>query len=636
MFIESFEDTTIIVLVIAAVISLAVGMYEDPKKGWLEGCAILFSVMLVAVVTATNNYNKEQQFRKLNAIKDDGKIGVLRDGKVHDHPIREILVGDIIVLNAGDKVPADGILLAGSDVVCNESALTGESEDKTKSYRADKMSAGAHELDRFLLSGTSLSTGYGQMLVIAVGASSRWGKTKAKLSGESPDTPLQEKLEVLAGQIGNIGLASAVATFLAMLYIWLRYPATRKADANFFDFLLEAFIMGVTIVVVAVPEGLPLAVTLSLAYSTKKMQKDNNLIRVLAACETMGNATNICSDKTGTLTENRMTVTCGYIAGTFYENLTSLENQVGSFSESTKNFFCEGISVNTTAFLSIDPASEDTANPTIIVNGSKTEGALLMMIKNIFLQDYQAVRTNNFIESRGDKLFTFTSDRKRMSVLLLKEPTKASGILYTKGASEVIVGLCNQYVDMSGKIIAMSREKRLEVEECIANMAKNALRTITLAHRAVTNYKGTELIEDMEKDLILDAIVGIKDPLRPEVAQAVQECQAAGIFVRMVTGDNIETAVAIAKECGIYTEGGIAIEGPTFRKMKPSELDELLPRLQVLARSSPEDKYTLVSRLNGNALPATQAEWEQLHPQHDWETEKDLLLPGKLSDLIRC
>lgn len=441
-----------------------------------------------------------------------------------------------MVLNSGDKVPADGILLSGSDVVCNESALTGESEDKAKSHRADLVQG--HEFDRFLLSGSSLSTGYGHMLVIAVGASSRWGKTKAKLSGESPDTPLQEKLEVLAGQIGNIGIASAVATFLAMLYIWFRYPNTRKVDTSFFDFLLEAFIMGVTIVVVAVPEGLPLAVTLSLAYSTTKMQKDNNLIRVLEACETMGNATNICSDKTGTLTENRMTVTCGYIAGSFYNSVSDLQAEARHFSESTTCILCEGISVNTTAFLTVDSGSTGPALPNgnaqIIVNGSKTEGALLMMIKYVFGQDYVNIRAKNFNEARGDKLFTFTSDRKRMSVLLLKEPQR--GVLYTKGASEVIVELCTQYIDKSGKIQFLNQDKRTEVQNFIQLMAKHALRTITLAHRQIQNLRGDEAVVDLEKDLVLDAIVGIKDPLRPEVAQAVQECQAAGIFVRMVTG----------------------------------------------------------------------------------------------------
>lgn len=211
-----------------------------------------------------------------------------------------------------------------------------------------------------------------------------------------------------------MGLASAVATFAAMLFIWVRYPSTRKADISFFDYLLEAFIMGVTIVVVAVPEGLPLAVTLSLAYSTKKMQKDNNLIRVLEACETMGNATNICSDKTGTLTENRMTVVAGCIGKDFNPNITSVANEL---SPTLATFLAEGIAVNTTASLTIDPVIEETSlangllvpDSAVSVNGSKTEGALLFFIKNALRADYKLLRSKLFDDRRGDRLFTFTS-----------------------------------------------------------------------------------------------------------------------------------------------------------------------------------------------------------------------------------
>ena len=290
----SFNDATLIVLIVAAVVSFAVGIIEDPAKGWIEGAAILFAVLLVAVVTATNDYNKESQFRKLNAVKDDIKIGVMRNGEAVTIDVKDLVVGDILILNAGDRVPTDGLLVGGSDVSCNESALTGESDDKKKLVAP--VSEGG---DYFMLSGSTLATGYAHVLVTAVGEQSRWGRTKAKLAVETVDTPLQEKLDVLAGQIGNLGMAAAVATFLAMTALWFLYPDNRDPELNLFGFLLKAFIMAVTIVVVAVPEGLPLAVTLSLAYSTQKMMADNNLIRVLAACETMGNATNICSDKTG-------------------------------------------------------------------------------------------------------------------------------------------------------------------------------------------------------------------------------------------------------------------------------------------------------------------------------------------------
>jgi len=661
LFLETFDDTTIRVLMVAAVVSLAIGLYENPSNGWIEGTAILSAVLIVALVTATNNYNKDTQFRKLNAKKEDTKVNVIRDGIIADVHNKFLVVGDIIQLNTGDKIPADGILIEGSDVTCNESALTGESEDKIKSL----------DEDMFLLSGSTLSTGFCKMLVTSVGKYSRWGKTKAKLNVVTNPTPLQEKLDVLAGQIGNFGFGSAIATFIAMIIFYFYSPAL-QSEITLIDYMLKAFIMAVTIIVVAVPEGLPLAVTLSLAYSTQKMMLDNNLIRVLEACETMGNATNICSDKTGTLTQNRMTVTSGYVSGHFYEQIDS--NTVKLLSDTSKSLLIEGISVNTTATLlfsdsngkaqkgSAKKSTTDLAQ--VEVSGNKTEGALLMFLYKELSADYSNIRKTAFNSSRGDKYFTFTSTRKRMSVLLRNDiiPSTSSSqpILYTKGASEVIVSLCRYYIDENGEVVELTDQLKESLHSYIDIMAKQALRTIGLAHRYVkseqlksnhqpiqinrsnsirntdTNSKNnsnqsndnTINADSLESDLVLDAIFGIKDPLRTDVIDAVKACQDAGIFVRMVTGDNIETAKAIAKECGILTEGGLAMEGPEFRKLTPKQLDEVLPLLQVLARSSPEDKHTLVTRLNGQNLPKNEAEWLEAHPHMNYSDHKDKLLPG--------
>jgi len=611
LFIESFEDATLIVLIAAAVISFIVGLIDDPSTGWIEGAAILFAVLLVAAVTATNNFNKETQFRKLNKVKDDTEIGIIRDGVVSSIDIKKVVVGDILLLNAGDRVPADGVLVEGSDVSCNESALTGESDDLRKETSGDL----------FLLSGSSVATGYAHMLVTSVGEQSRWGKTKAKLATESADTPLQEKLDILAGQIGNLGIASAVATFIAMSVLWYLYPERREdAGETLFEFLLRAFIICVTIVVVAVPEGLPLAVTLSLAYSTQKMMLDNNLIRVLAACETMGNATNICSDKTGTLTQNRMTVVEAWIGGISYSTAPSAED----LHPSIVQLIADGVAINSTANLL--KGGED--GPPI-VTGSKTEGALLSMLESSFNIDYIPLRSK-FDASRGDRLFTFTSSRKRMSVVMVTGISrgKKTGICYTKGASEIILDCCDKYLDKDGSEKELTSHVRAQLLRSIEKMAKGALRTIAIAHKSVLNLKAEDSVEELETCLTLDAIYGIKDPLRPDVKQAVAQCQRAGIFVRMVTGDNIDTAKAIATECGILTEGGLCLEGPTFRKLTPAQLDALLPTLQVLARSSPADKHTLVTRLNGAALPTDKESWLVDHPGQDWDTERDLLLPG--------
>ncbi len=524
------------------------------------------------------------------------------------------VVGDVIELNAGDKIPADGLLIDGSDVTCNESSLTGEPDDIKKGNTPGE--------DIFLLSGTNVSTGYALMLVTAVGEQSRWGKTKAKLATESADTPLQEKLDVLAGQIGNFGMITAVLTFAAMIAIWFIKPEWRNPDLNLYGYVLKAFIMGVTIVVVAVPEGLPLAVTLSLAYSTQKMMKDNNLIRVLAACETMGNATNICSDKTGTLTQNRMTVVAGWAGGQYHQMIENLNN----LSKLQSLAISEGISVNSTANLMTSPDGSD--EPLVV--GNKTEGALLNYIRKAFKADYIPLRTG-FNAARGDRLITFSSARKRMSVILLNGSGGKDGVCYTKGASEIILERCVKYATSSGDKDLTSAVKK-ELENAIETMAKNALRTVAVAHKMVTRHELDGETDSIEQGLVLDAIFGIKDPLRPDVTDAVRRCQEAGIVVRMVTGDNIETAKAIAKECGILTEGGIAMEGPNFRRLSPKQLDEVLPKLQVLARSSPDDKHILVTRLNGHALPATKEEWETLHPDFDWDQHRDIVLPGYLDE----
>ena len=514
------------------------------------------------------------------------------------------VVGDVLILNAGDRVPTDGLLVDGSDVTCNESALTGESDDKKKSF---KPSTDGEEGDIFMLSGSSLATGYAHVLVTAVGESSRWGKTKAKLAAETVDTPLQEKLDTLANQIGNLGMFAAGATFIAMIAIWYMYPEQRDPELNIYEYVLKAFIMGVTIVVVAVPEGLPLAVTLSLAYSTQKMMLDNNLIRVLAACETMGNATNICSDKTGTLTQNRMTVVEGWVAGKLYPTAPT----VADLPPVVVDFICEGVSVNSTANVMKGRKGEPP-----VVNGNKTEGALLMMMDSQLNTDYVPLRTR-FNATRGDRLFTFSSARKRMSVVLANgaHGGAQSGIIYTKGAAEIILSCCDYYIDPKGTEKKLTAAVRAQITTAIESMAKNALRAIALAHRSIPKLTGKEHPEDLEQGLTIDAIFGIKDPLRPDVKHAVEMCQHAGIFVRMVTGDNIDTAKAIATECGILTENGIAMEGPAFRKLTPAQLDAVLPNLQVLARSSPDDKHTLVTRLNGTALPDSQEAWEAIHPE---------------------
>ena len=391
--------------------------------------------------------------------------------------------------------------------------------------------------------------------------------------------------------------------------------------------IVNAFIIAVTIIVVAIPEGLPLAVTIALAYSTKKMYQDQCLIRVLAACETMGNATNICSDKTGTLTENRMTVVEGWFSDKTYD-----QDTFGSISLSpiVQEMIVEHVSVNRSAYLVYkDAEGNDLERPQII--GNKTEGALIFMAK-AWGQDYDQIHAKSFVEGR-DHVWSFNSAKKRSTALLFRGD--GSVRLYCKGASEWILKDCTHYVNEQGEVVQLTEEKRKALERHILSMAEKALRTLCLSYRDFGSkdklHSGYEENPPDHENLILQCIVGIIDPLRSDVKEAVRIAQEAGVTVRMVTGDNIATACAIARQCGILTSNGTALEGPTFRHMKPKDVDAALPRLQVLARSSPDDKFLLVTRLNGYGLPKTREDWEKKFAGQEgvtWETHRDSLLPG--------
>jgi magnesium-transporting ATPase (P-type) len=418
-------------------------------------------------------------------------------------------------------------------------------------------------------------------------------------------------------------MVSAFGTFVALVVsIWARHNGEDVQEG-----FIQAFILSVTIVVVAIPEGLPLAVTISLAYSMRKMKNDACLIRVLAACETMGNATNICSDKTGTLTINVMTVVEGWFADKIFDQNTF---QNAELPEAVQHCIIENCTLNRTAYLVYkDQEGKVFDKPQVI--GNKTEGALILMSK-AWGFDYEAVKHHLFDENK-DRVFAFNSTKKR-STCIIHRPD-GSVRLYCKGASEYILHDCTMYLDHQGYPQAMTPTKKAELESHIVFMAEQALRTLMLAHKDYPS--AAALPADWNDnppdfcDLCCDCIVGIIDPLRPSVKKAVAIAQQAGVVVRMVTGDNIATASAIARQCGILKPDGLALEGPTFRKMTPKEVDAILPRLQVLARSSPDDKFLLVTRLNGHAIPADKDEWEARFKDRDnisWDTHRDLLMPG--------
>jgi P-type Ca2+ transporter type 2C len=435
--------------------------------------------------------------------------------------------------------------------------------------------------------------------------------------------------------IARVGGAAALLLFIILLIKFLaQLPSLSALDAGGkAQRFMQILIVSVTIVVVAVPEGLPLAVTLSLAYATTRMLKDNNLVRVLKACETMGNATTICSDKTGTLTTNRMTVIAGTIgiAQRFGENQAApaqiehdeeaQENEAeqmdateqldaiplreffDSVPQDLADLLRDSVVLNSTAF----EGKDDKGNKEFI--GSKTETALLGMARDYLgLDDIETERHNAEIVQP----IPFSSDRKCMGIVVKMDKNgRKFHRLYVKGASEILLRHSAHVVDISSGAVQqhmLSERDRKSLEHTIVNYATRSLRTIALVYRDFQHWppRGARLspddktqaeFDDVFQEMVFIGVVGIMDPLRPGVTEAVEDCRKAGVFVRMVTGDNILTAKAIAAECGIFTRGGIVMEGPRFRTLTKSQMDQIIPRLQVLARSSPEDKRILVKRL---------------------------------------
>jgi P-type Ca2+ transporter type 2C len=405
------------------------------------------------------------------------------------------------------------------------------------------------------------------------------------------------------------GIAFLLFIILLILFI-VRLPGSNLSPSQKGEHFIQILIVSVSIVVVAVPEGLPLAVTLALAYATIRMIKDNNLVRVLRACETVGNATVICSDKTGTLTENKMTVVAGTLGTSdkFYRDpesntsqsapsyvtpdATNIQQFFGSLPQVVAEMLRDGIALNSTAFESVD----DKGNKVFI--GSKTETALLDMARDYLgLVDVATAREN--AKPMQVQLFPFSSERKCMGVVL---ETNVDGEtvhrLFLKGASELVFKHSSRVMDSLGEQRVLSAERRQTVTTTIDDYASHSLRTIALAYRDFPPAETPRKFEDVFDDMIFIGVVGIRDPLRPGVAKAVDDCRRAGVRVVMVTGDNISTAKAVALECGIYSApDGIVMEGPEFRKLSRTQKDEIIPKLQVLARSSPEDKRTLVKRL---------------------------------------
>ncbi|XP_071710960.1 calcium-transporting ATPase 9, plasma membrane-type, partial [Rutidosis leptorrhynchoides] len=590
---EAWQDLTLIILIIAAAVSLVLGiMTEGLEEGWLDGGSITFAVLLVIFVTATSDYKQSLQFQNLNAEKRNIQLEVTRDGRREKVSIYDVVVGDVIPLNIGDQVPADGLLIKGHSLAIDESSMTGES----KIVRKDQKTP-------FLMSGCKVADGAGTMLVTSVGINTEWGLLMASISEDTgEETPLQVRLNGIATFIGVVGLSVALLVLVVLLIRFftgnsknpdgtIQYVRGTTSASEAINDVIKIFTAAVTIVVVAVPEGLPLAVTLTLAYSMKKMMADKALVRRLSACETMGSATTICSDKTGTLTLNQMTVVEAYIG---QKKVDPCEDGL-QYHTTVASLLNEGIANNTagSVFSSKDGAC-------IELSGSPTEKAILQWGLKIGM-NFDVVRSQSTLLH----VSPFNSSKKRGGVALRGGDSQVR--IHWKGAAEIMLASCKEYIDVDGSLLPIHKDMEYFMK-AIEEMAARSLRCVAIAYR---NYELHNVpVDEMhqtewyipEDDLVMLAIVGIKDPCRPGVKNAVRVCTDAGVKVRMVTGDNIETAKAIAMECGILDLGEDAtepnvIEGKTFREYSEKEREHASKLISVMGRSSPSDKLLLVQTL---------------------------------------
>ncbi|GLB04282.1 calcium-transporting ATPase 10, plasma membrane-type [Aspergillus tubingensis] len=532
--------------------------------------------------------------------------------------INDLTVGDIVHLEPGDCAPADGVVVTSYGLRCDESMATGESDhvEKHTGFEAfDCIAAktSADDIDPFIISGSKILEGLGTYLVLSVGPNSTHGRIMAGLAVESDPTPLQVKLSRLAKWIGWFGLGAALLLFFVLLFRFLAQlpendaPSTEKGQ-TFMDILIVA----VTVIVVAIPEGLPLAVTLALAFATTRMLKEQNLVRQLRACETMGNATVICSDKTGTLTQNKMTTALGILglADAFTQSATtassveqasfSFPEAIGRYPIAFRDLLIKSITANSTAF------REEREGRMELV-GNKTDIALLHLVQeHLGVHDISRERA----ELDTIQVYPFDSARKAMALVYRVDESRCRVLV--KGAAEVVLRECTTVITPESSThedILTQQIRGTDFETlggAIRTYASASLRTIGLAYRDIPielvagddgQEKASLGFEELFRDMTWIGLFGIHDPLRPEVTDAIQQCHSAGVKVKMVTGDNLNTALAIAESCGIKTAEGVAIEAPELRKLNETELDFIIPRLQVLARSSPSDKQLLVNRL---------------------------------------
>ncbi len=579
-FLEKFTDPLIIILMIAGVLSIGISFYE--YFGLNEGFTVFFEPIgiFVAILLATGlafyfELKADKEFAILNQVNDDELVEVIRNGNATQIPKKDVVVGDIVIINTGAEVPADGELLECVSLNVDESTLTGEPMCH-KSVDEKDFDPDATYPTNHVLKGTKVMEGHGIFRVTAVGDKTENGKVfVAAQIDDSVKTPLNEQLDGLSDLITKLSYGFAVLVVVGRLLIYFLGDNSMEEWAHITAYVLQTLMIAVTLIVVAVPEGLPMAVTLSLAYSMRRMLKTNNLVRKMHACETMGATTVICTDKTGTLTQNQMSVEETQFYG--------LANQALGTDE-TSRLIKEGIALNSTASL-------DLSNPDKpVVLGNPTEGALLLWLRNNGI-DYRNLKDNaNIVEE-----LPFSTERKYMATVVESAQLGGKKILYVKGAPEIIRSLCKQ-IDKNVNIA--------DIDKQLTDYQNRAMRTLGFAYQ-VLNDSDMAIADGkvIAENLTFMGIVAIADPVRKDVPAAVQKCMAAGINVKIVTGDTPGTAKEIGRQIGLWTKkdsDSAIITGAEFEKLSDDELDKKVLELKIIARARPMDKKRLVESLQRN------------------------------------
>ena len=569
-FLEKFEDPLIIILLIAGFASVGISIYEyfGLDSGWevfFEPIGIFVAVLLATGLAFYFELQADKEFTILNKVNDDEPVEVIRNGNAVEIPRKDVVVGDIVILNTGEEVAADGELLEAVTLNVDESTLTGE-PICSKSIDAKDFDKNATYPTNHVMKGTKVMEGHGIFKVLNVGDKTEQGKVfEAAQIDDSVKTPLNEQLDWLSEMITKISYGLAVLILIGRIVGYVVQPDFDINNwAPFVAYLLQTVMIAVTVVVVAVPEGLPMAVTLSLAYSMRRMLKTNNLVRKMHACETMGATTVICTDKTGTLTQNQMKV----------------DDVIFYNKNISDNLIQEGMAVNSTASLDFT----DKNKPQVL--GNPTEGALLLWLneKNV---DYRTIRENTPVI----KELPFSTERKYMATVVKSTALNGKTVLFVKGAPEIVYSLCK---DTEGT-------SKAEIDKRLLEYQGRAMRTLGFAYQEIDN--SDEVIKDhkvVATNLHFMGIAAIADPVRLDVPGAVKECVDAGIKVKIVTGDTPGTAKEIGRQIGLWTENDTErniITGPEFAALSDQQLLQRVMDIKIISRARPMDKKRLVEAL---------------------------------------